>query len=76
MSEVHAENYNGDDRTLCGTILEGFEGDGREVILLAAPGRVVTCPMCKLAIAHCQDVYTGNYRRRGVTANDGDSEHG
>jgi hypothetical protein len=61
---AHAEGWNGEGRTLCGIALEGFASGDTEVILLAAPGRMVTCDDCKRLIAHCQDRYTYTFKVR------------
>jgi hypothetical protein len=59
---IHADNWNGDDRTLCGLAFEGE--DGRGSVMLANPREVVTCPECKRVISYCQDRYTTNFRAR------------
>lgn len=59
---VHADSWNGDDRTLCGEAFEGEDGHGS--VLLVCRGQAVTCDLCKRIIAYCQDKFTGNYRPR------------
>lgn len=63
---IHADSWNGDDRTLCGEAFEGEDGHGS--VLLVNVGRVVTCEDCKRVIAYCQDKFTGNYRLRYALA--------
>lgn len=55
--EVHADTYNGDDRTLCGMAFELKP-------LLATAGGIVTCEQCKQLIAYAQDSFTPNFRVR------------
>lgn len=53
-----------EDRTLCGDVMEGDEAVGIPRPRFASAGHLVTCDTCRRIIAHCQDSYTVNFRRR------------
>ena len=54
---VHGENACGDDRTLCGVILEGIEGQGE----MAETAAVIDCGDCIGIIEHCKKFRSGEY---------------
>lgn len=59
----HAEDVRDHRRTACGEAILGKNLDNT-IVLLAAPGSVVTCYDCRCLLAFAQDKYTSNFRRR------------
>jgi hypothetical protein len=63
----HAESWTGAGYTLCGLAEEAGDDPATgetEQVVIATTGEAVTCEQCKLVIAHCQDLFTQNYRVR------------
>lgn len=61
----HANNWNGDDRTLCGLALEGVcDGSDERPIEVARIGEFVACSDCRRVIDHAQACFTMMYRVR------------
>lgn len=64
---LHATNWNGDDRTLCGDADDsGASGDADEDPTYAEIGERVTCLDCRRVIDHVHGAFatTRTYRRR------------
>lgn len=54
---VHADGASGDDRTLCGVILEGIEGRHQ---MIETDARV-DCGHCIGIVEHCRKIRAGEY---------------
>lgn len=55
MSKIHAEGITPPEFTMCGMAFDAhWTGDSDEVIVMAAPGELVTCADCRRAIDHAR----------------------
>lgn len=59
----HAEHTFQHELTACDERVLAKDSLGR-LVILAAPGSVVTCETCKAHIVNFRDKYTDNFRRR------------
>jgi hypothetical protein len=54
---IHAEGANGDDRTLCGVILEGIEGEHP----MTETSTSINCRDCIGTITFCRKIRSGEF---------------